>query len=227
MPRIAMQPEFPTFAQAHLQSFLVCSCFELTDNALSKLVKQLDSPDERETRFDSGNGPAWIRVRIGPRRQDGPEAVAPGRFQVDCALESTFSPSRADEDPRNSPEQVQEYLRLVLRQKAGISYCCEGRFLVPKAELPMRGFVGLLHGASASVGNTKMNLIGATLDVQGCPPFGEVRWRRKRGTGGGKSEQLDITISAFPDESSSVGRLDKVAEMLSSGLKKLVTAAGE
>jgi hypothetical protein len=113
----------------------------------------------------------------------------------------------------------------MLKQK-GHTSCCEGRFFVPKAELPVEGTLRLLLDLSVGVGKAKLNLTGATFDVQGHPAIYEVEWKlRKRGIESG-IDDLDLTVSAFPDLGHFGSDLEKIAQMLADGVQELVVEAG-
>jgi hypothetical protein len=228
MSRIAAQLKPPTFKQPYLQSLLLCSCFRLSDNALSKLIKPLDEDDtaERETKFDSSRGPAWIRIRVGRRVEGDSKTDVFGRYQVDCSLESRFSSSKAQQQPPNNWDEVRQYLELALKQEVDV-ICCQGRFFIPKTELPIEGFTRLLLGVSAGVGKAKLNLTGASFEVQGHQPIDEVRWKLRPHKGKGDVDELDLSVSAFPKPKRFRGDLEKVAQILFNGVQELVITTGE
>ncbi|MCX7424047.1 MAG: hypothetical protein NTW96_00160 [Planctomycetia bacterium] len=118
---------------------------------------------------------------------------------------------------------------MIFRQKEVDTTCCRGRFFVPKSELPIGGFVRLLLEVSTGVGKAKMNLIGAAFDIQGHRPFGEVKWklRTRKNKGEADEDDLDFTISAFPNLARFSGQLEKVAQLLSKGMQKLAIGTGE
>jgi hypothetical protein len=84
-----------------------------------------------------------------------------------------------------------------------------------------------LLDVSAGVGKARMNLIGASFDVQGYQPIEEVRWKLRAHKCEDDVDELDLTISAFPDLNRFGGELEKVAQMLSEGVRELVVGTGE
>ena len=150
-----------------------------------------------------------------------------GRFQIDCALESRLPSSRMDDEPPNSLEEVKEFLELTLKQEVKVT-CCNGRFFIPKTELPIQGFVRLLLEVSAGVGKAKMNLTGASFDIDGRLPYEEVRWKLRPHKNKDEADEVDLTISAFPGQGGRLGsQLEKTAILLSQGVQELVIGAGE
>lgn len=225
MSRTALQSKPPTFRQPYLSSFMVCSCFKLSKSSLSKHIRTLEARiDERETRFESTKGPAWIRLRIGQLSRDGSETKAEGRFQIDCTLESGFAPSRASTVPPNSWEEVRQHLELALKQKADTT-CCRGRFHIPVPDLPVNGFARLLLELSASAGKATMNLTGASFDVQGCGSIDDLRWKLTPRVDKDDEDELDLTIIAYPRPDSFVAEPEKIAQMLSRGVQTLMIKA--
>ena len=226
LPTGEFQSNFPTFQQLYLQSFRFCACFPLDDTALSRLAVP-GKKMSRETRFTSHCGPAWIRAYVARKKERDGSEKPKALLQVDCALESVFRPSRTNLKPQNTPEEVQEYLKLFSQQKTAIATCCEGVFSVPRDKLPQHGVVRLMFDISVTVGKATMNMTGASFDIQGCPPFEEVRWRQKVMPGKDGGEQnVEITLLASPDVRIA-GNPQKVAAILSEGMQEVVMEMGE
>jgi len=222
-PSIAFRAKLPTLSQPYIQYVRVCACFPLSDSALCKLIEQSDKTIARETRFSSAQGPAWIRVAID-RIRKGSENCEPmhGRLQIDCKPESLFRPSRADEMPLNSIEEVQQFLEMFAEQNVSVN-CCEAIFDIPQDKLPPRGFVELMLELSPSVGNAKMNLTGATFDIQGQSPFDELKWKWKPKRGKNETDHLEVVITASPATINEIGGYPEVvASILFNGVRKLV-----
>lgn len=220
----------PTFRQPYLKTLRICACFPLGENPLSELMEQhKDKVESRETSFDSEQGTAWLKVRFGRRRDSEERVQAQGRVLVDCAIASFLSPSQASRSPPNSVGEVQKILELCREQKASVA-CCEGLFVIPQDKLPKRGFVGLMLDISASVGDAEMNLMGATFEIKGRAPYDALRWRQRPITSEDPAErqEVEVTIEAYPDDIDGIGGcLEKVADILSTGIQELVIETGK
>jgi hypothetical protein len=217
----------PTFQQPHLKWLRVCSCFPLDDGPLSKRIEQQEGTKKLETRFASKVGAAWVRLQTFRKQASEDTKSLEGRFLIECQLESWFPPSQANRIPPNTTEEVGEYLQLCFQQKAEAT-CCEGLFLIPQDKIPKRGFVGLMLEISAGVGKAEMNLTGATFDIQGRAPYGELRWRRRTVSHAGKVDQeaVEVTIAAEPGAEESSSCLEDVSIMLSRGIQEFVIEGG-
>jgi hypothetical protein len=196
---------------------------------LSKLIEGLDKEAvaERETKFESKKGSAWIRVRASRERVPGETGLPRGRILVDCALESSFPPSRAAKRPPHTAEEVDEFLQMLSQESVSLA-CCEGFFQIPEERIPKRGFVGLMLDFSASVGKAEMNLTGATFDIQGHKPYEELRWKRTvtSGKNGEDRVEVEVRLTASPDADAVGGCLEQVAGTLSAGIEELVIEVG-
>jgi hypothetical protein len=220
-----MSSAFPTFQDEYLRSFVFCSCFALSDTPLSRIVSHLDRNKEetRETRFDSTAGPVWIRVlvsRVRRSQKSGSSAVRNGHLHIDCSLESEIQPSQVKKKPPNSNKEVQDLLEMLAAEKVG-RICCQGRFRIPKKVLPKRGVVALMLDIAVKVGKAQMGLIGAEFDVRNRSPYDKIKWRLEPEVDG--KFNLRVDIMAYDDLKTVKGRLDRIAEVLSKGVRELIT----
>lgn len=221
MPQSTVQLSPPKLEQPYFQSLMVCACFKLSQSPLSKRVKKIETFDEREAKIDSSKGPAWIRVRLGKRDHGESSDEFFGRWQIDCALESSFSPSRSRMSPPNSWDEVREFLELAFKQKVSTT-CCKGRFIVPTTELPAASVARILLDVSASADKVKMNLTGTTFSIENHPSIQEVKWELRPRQNKEGVDELNLTVLSYPDIKQFGGDLDKIAQSLSDGVQELV-----
>lgn len=215
-----MPPILPTFQDQYLQSFFFCSCFPLSSTPLSELVRQLGARTEkRETHFKTDAGLAWIRVEVGRIRPKGPSAGDEGHIHVNCRLISESESSRTKSPPSNTREEVEEILSMFTRERSG-TVCCNGRFRIPKDALPGRGVVSLMLDVAVKVGRAQMGLTGAEFDVRDRPPYRKIRWRLEEANG---KPALRAEILAYGDVKTAKGRMDKMLDVLSRGVRELIT----
>ena len=216
-----MPLHFPSFQDPYLRSAGVCATFALSDSPISQHIRGLDGKvEKKETRYESQNGKAWIRVFASPCKTN-PEGSLEnrGHFHVDYQLESEFSGTKAEEIPRNSPEEVQALLDRFVGESAD-EVCFGATFRLPRRELPSRGVVELTLDVSTKIDSAELDIAGVSFNVRNCEPYQRIRWTLNQEQG--EEESLTVVISAQDAFDVDEDYLETVTQILAKGVRKLV-----
>jgi hypothetical protein len=107
---------------------------------------------------------------------------------------------------------------MLAEEKKG-KVCCEGRFRIPREELPRRGVVNLMLDVAVKMGRAQMGLTGAEFDIRGRPPYRKLRWRLDEAN---DQSSLRVNVLAYGDLKMMKGRIDTMTEILSKGVRELI-----
>lgn len=198
-----MPIELPNFDEYDLLQLGVCAYPRSNDPAVSEWLKGLGSTVVRQP----GGGDVLYLRRFGDTSGEDH-----GHYHLEAARQSIFG------IPPHAEEGVQAVLdTLGPLEGLTIGASLFAKFVVHRHELPERGMIVTLLGASQPVEIAELVLTGCEMAVRGDVPYSSVRWRAAE-----EGEGITVDIQAYSEILMDDGVLLCAAEIMREGLRALV-----